>query len=65
MSEYDHEYTGTLPVIPVADVAASLQFFVERLGCHGGPPGRPIGLAGSSLEGISSRFRFVVMPAST
>ena len=32
MSKYDHQYTGTLPVLPVADVSDTLGFFVEKLG---------------------------------
>ena len=32
MTEYDHQYTGTLPVLPVADVRDALAFFVQRLG---------------------------------
>ncbi len=32
MSEYEHDYTGTLPVLLVADVAASREFFTHCLG---------------------------------
>ncbi len=32
MSEYDHQYTGTLPVLPVADVSNALACYVEQLG---------------------------------
>ena len=32
VSEYQHEYSGTLPVLPVADVRAALRHYTEQLG---------------------------------
>lgn len=32
VSEYQHEYSGTLPVLPVADVAVALRHYTEQLG---------------------------------